>query len=1051
MVNPFPIRLSSKEICPLEKKNNAMKNGILKLTKQKQYDEIRTILENTSGQIKGNLFEWYLAELYSGNGWLTKVQGGRGDKGADILLYHPKTPSVVSLIVQAKNHSKPLTFDQTKIEFIKFEQQAAPKYSCEQFNLITINGFVEEAEKLGEFNMLLSSWDDVINLINSYDPDFKAEPEIELFAYNRITYRKIQFLSIKNNCVAVIQATGTGKSYIIAKVMADFLQERKLVMAPNNYILEQQKSKVPWASHSTTFMTYTKGANLTDLEIEDSNVKLIILDEFHRCGADFWGAGVQRILKAHNDSFVLGTSATPIRYLDQNRDMADELFEGVVAANLSLTDAIVKKILPSPTYIAALYTLDEEINNLIEVLNKSKKSDEEKKEIAAEIRQMQLNWEKTSGVPEILKKNLTPQINKIIIFCKDQEHLDQMEAEVPKWFQKAKIHRWRKIYRVLSADPESDQHLEDFKNSKKNETVHLLFAIDMLNEGLHIPDVGAVILLRPTESPIVFYQQIGRCIQVNSKHVPVIFDLVNNFRSIRTNDFLDDLEEALDYENFKRTALGLEEISPHIHIFDETKEILEIFDEISDRLHPWEVMFSKLVEFKKEYDHCNVPKDWNIDKSLGIWVDSQRQNMKHNKLGIEQIGKLDNIGFVWNPIETLWRKMFCELMEFKVKYGHCDVPKTWAINPTLGGWVSRQRVLYKKGLLGYSQIQKLNELGISWDTKQSQWEKMFSLINEYKKQHGHCNIPQNFEENPSLGSWVTSLRIRKKRGTLTIEQIEQLDDIDFIWEPIFESWEKMFSKLVEFKNEYGHCNVPPKIWAKDPQLGGWVSEQRAKMKRGSLGEEFKTRLKEIGFTWNILGAAWEEKFSKLLEFKNEFGHCDVSRTDPEHSRLAVWVSNQRRLRNINKLNSNKINRLEALRFTWDTIESSWEVMFSCLKNFKSENGHCHVPYNWEGNPKLFTWVSNQRANLKKGKLRTDRKKRLDKIGFIWDTRDTAWEKKFTKLIEFKNEYGHCNVSQKWTKDLQLGKWVSHQRSFRRNGKISSERIQKLDQIGFRWE
>ena len=409
---------------------NSVKNRILKLTKQKQYDAIKSILENTSGQIKGNLFEWYLTELYRGNGWLTKVQGGRGDKGADILLYHPKTPLVVSIIVQAKNHSKPLTFDQTKIELIKFEQQAAPKYSCEQFNLITINGFVAEAEKLGEFNMLLSSWDDVINLINSYDPDFKSEPEIELFAYNKITYRKIKFLSKENNCVAVIQATGTGKSYIIAKVMTDFLQENKLVLAPNNYILEQQKSKVPWASQSTTFMTYTKGVNLTDSEIEDLNVKLIILDEFHRCGADVWGAGVQRILKAHHDSFVLGTSATPIRYLDQNRDMSDELFEGVIAENLSLAEAIVKKILPSPIYIAALYTLDEEINDLIEVLNKSKKSDEEKKEIATEIKQMQLNWEKTSGVPEILKKNLTSQINKIIIFCRDQEHLDQMEAEV---------------------------------------------------------------------------------------------------------------------------------------------------------------------------------------------------------------------------------------------------------------------------------------------------------------------------------------------------------------------------------------------------------------------------------------------------------------------------------------------------------------------------------------------------------------------------------------------------------------------------------------------
>ncbi len=66
----------------------------------------------------------------------------------------------------------------------------------------------------------------------------------------------------------------------------------------------------------------------------------------------------------------------------------------------------------------------------------------------------------------------------------------------------------------------------------------------MLNEGLHIADVVAVILLRPTESQIVFYQQIVRCLQVDVEHTPIIFDFVNNFKSIRANDFLESLQEA---------------------------------------------------------------------------------------------------------------------------------------------------------------------------------------------------------------------------------------------------------------------------------------------------------------------------------------------------------------------------------------------------------------------------------------------------------------------------------------------------------------------------
>ena len=96
--------------------NKRIKRDLLKFTHQKESNNIKLLLESYPREIKGSIFEWYLAELYRGNGWLTKIGGRRGDSGADILLYHPKTPSKVSLIVQAKNHAIPLTFDQTKIE-----------------------------------------------------------------------------------------------------------------------------------------------------------------------------------------------------------------------------------------------------------------------------------------------------------------------------------------------------------------------------------------------------------------------------------------------------------------------------------------------------------------------------------------------------------------------------------------------------------------------------------------------------------------------------------------------------------------------------------------------------------------------------------------------------------------------------------------------------------------------------------------------------------------------------------------------------------------------
>ena len=114
--------------------NDNYQEKLLGLTGERASSAIKTYLENLPDTKKGRVFEWYLAELFKGNGWLVKVQGGRYDKGADILLYHPKTPSDVSLIVQAKNWATPLSFDDTKIELIKFEEKGSPKYKCNQFD-----------------------------------------------------------------------------------------------------------------------------------------------------------------------------------------------------------------------------------------------------------------------------------------------------------------------------------------------------------------------------------------------------------------------------------------------------------------------------------------------------------------------------------------------------------------------------------------------------------------------------------------------------------------------------------------------------------------------------------------------------------------------------------------------------------------------------------------------------------------------------------------------------------------------------------------------------
>lgn len=81
---------------------------------------------------------------------------------------------------------------------------------------------------------------------------------------------------------------------------------------------------------------------------------IFIFDEFHRAGAQMWGQGVQRLLMIYPHVLVFGLSTTLVRYLDNRRDMAAELFESNAASEMSLGEAIARGILPAPKYVTTV-------------------------------------------------------------------------------------------------------------------------------------------------------------------------------------------------------------------------------------------------------------------------------------------------------------------------------------------------------------------------------------------------------------------------------------------------------------------------------------------------------------------------------------------------------------------------------------------------------------------------------------------------------------------------------------------------------------------------
>ena len=263
------------------------------------------------------------------------------------------------------------------------------------------------------------------------------------------------------------------------------------------------------------------------------------------------------------------------------------------------------------------------------------------------------------------------------------------------------------------------------------------------------------------------------------------------------------------------------------------------------------------------------------------------------------------------------------------------------------------------------------------------------------------------------------------------------------------TWDFRYGELIKYKEQFEDCNVPDQ-WTENKQLAKWVGRQRGDYRKEILSEDRIKRLEEIGFVWELYESFWEEMFTILKEYKDRHGDCNVSSRWTESKQLASWVAHQRGSYQKEKLDKDRIKRLEEIGFVWEPLDSQWEEMFFALKVYKDKHGDCNVSKERSENKQLGVWVGTQRGNYQKGNLSKDRIIRLENIGFVWERLDSQWEEMFIALKVYKDKYGDCNVPQKWPENKQLGVWVGEQRKFYKKGKQDKDRIKRLENIGFEW-
>ena len=717
----------------------------------------------------------------------------------------------------------------------------------------------------------------------------KTGMALHLYEHNVRAYAAAAAMLDRYGKAAVVHPTGTGKSYIAFKLIEDHPDAAVLWLSPSEYIfqtqvesLRRQDPDFPLAN--VHFYTYAKLMFCAPEElaaIAALRPAYIVMDEFHRAGAACWGASAQELLRLCPDARVLGLSATNIRYLDNNRDMAEELFDGHVASEMTLGEAIVRGILPAPKYVTTVFRYQNELAKYqarVDVLRSSGVQDVNQKYFDA----LRRTLEQADGLNLVFKHHITEKCGKYIVFCSGKEHMDEMLSHVDEWFVgvNAKV----KTYSTYASDPDASREFAAFK-ADESDALKLLFCIDMLNEGVHVEGISGVILFRPTVSPIIYKQQIGRALTAGCANTPLILDVVNNFEGLCSISGLQS-EMCAAVQRLYANGEGDKIVTERFEVIEQVRDCRVLFEQLQSSLaSTWDHYFAEARIYYAQHGDLNVPLRYRTPAglSLGEWVQTQRSirkgREKYGSLTPQQIERLDSIGMVWETrAETAWARGLEAAKHYHQEFGDLQVPSGYKDETgfALGNWIGNTRSRYRGGGLEQNQIDELNALGMVWNSVDARWERFYEEAVLYYERYGNLDFVKRYvtESGVRLGPWLKNQRAAYLKGELSSDKIQRLEAIGMEWDGRNNrQWRQAYEAARQYFQEHGDLEVPYEYTTPDGlRLGQWMVRQRmaykgtlsgkGKVNRKRLSPDRKKLLDAIGMDWREKDS-WQKHYGWL--------------------------------------------------------------------------------------------------------------------------------------------------------------------------------------------
>jgi superfamily II DNA or RNA helicase/HKD family nuclease/SOS-response transcriptional repressor LexA len=323
------------------------------------------------------------------------------------------------------------------------------------------------------------------------------------------------------NKALIISATGTGKTYLSAFDAKSFNPKKLLFVVHRETIAKDSLNTfknvfgkdITMGLYSgnqrdlecdfifSTIQTISKPNHLDNFSKE--HFDYIIIDETHRSGADSY----LRLIEHFKPTFLLGMTATPER--TDGKDIF-RLFDHNIAYEIRLSKAMEEEMLSTFHYFGVA---DLSVDNI-------------PVDSTSDFRYLVAHERLNRIIEKVEFYGSDNGITRGLIFCSRKHEA----AELSQLFN-------TKGFKTLAltgdnSEEERENAIKKLESDNLREKLDYIFTVDIFNEGIDIPKVNQIIMLRPTESAIIFIQQLGRGLRkTDGKSYLTVIDFIGNYKN----------------------------------------------------------------------------------------------------------------------------------------------------------------------------------------------------------------------------------------------------------------------------------------------------------------------------------------------------------------------------------------------------------------------------------------------------------------------------------------------------------------------------------------